>query len=142
MPAHPDTLQSGASRLSGTLGRSWHHVRMDLQNLAGDVWQRIVPGPAPEPGRWILVAVLVALLVVVLPPLWRYARLVVTIVHELGRAAVGIAVGRRSPASWSAPTCPATRSRSARDAASAGSCPRGRGIPRPPCSARRRSRSL
>ena len=68
---------------------------MDLQNLAGDVWQRIVPGPAPEPGRWILVAVLVALLVVVLPPLWRYARLAVTIVHELGHAAVGIAVGRR-----------------------------------------------
>src|SRR5699024_11475610 len=95
VPGHPGTRRSGASGLSGTRGRSWHHVRMDLQSLAGDVWQRIVPGPAPEPGRWILVAVLVALLVVVLPPLWRYARLAVTIVHELGHAAVGIAVGRR-----------------------------------------------
>lgn len=68
---------------------------MELQKLAGQVWERILPGPVPEPGRWILLAVLAALAVVVVPPLWRYARVAVTIVHELGHAAVGIAAGRR-----------------------------------------------
>jgi len=37
----------------------------------------------------------VALGVVLIPPVWRYARLGVTLVHELGHALVGIAVGRR-----------------------------------------------
>lgn len=37
----------------------------------------------------------VALAVVLIPPLWRFARLGVTLVHELGHALVGIAVGRR-----------------------------------------------
>ena len=68
---------------------------MELQSLAGDIWSRIAPGSTPEPGWWILLAVLAALLAVLLAPLWRYARLAVTIVHELGHAAVGIAVGRR-----------------------------------------------
>lgn len=68
---------------------------MDLQSVAGDVWGRITPGPTPEPGWWILFAVLAALVAVGFAPLWRFARLAVTIVHELGHAAVGIAAGRR-----------------------------------------------
>lgn len=36
----------------------------------------------------------VALVLVLVPPLWRVARLSVTLVHELGHAAVGVLVGR------------------------------------------------
>ncbi len=42
----------------------------------------------------LTVVLLVALIAVGLPPLWRVVRLAVTLVHELGHAAVGIAVGR------------------------------------------------
>lgn len=41
------------------------------------------------------VALVAALALVLLQPMWRTARLAVTLVHELGHAAVGIAVGRR-----------------------------------------------
>src|SRR5690625_4327120 len=74
---------------------SWHHGRVELDELGAAIWQRITPSAAPEPGWWILAAAVAALIAVVLPPLWRYARLAVTIVHELGHAAVGILVGRR-----------------------------------------------
>lgn len=60
-----------------------------------DLLARIMPDAAPAPGGWIVLALLAALVVVVVPPLWRIARLAVTIVHELGHALVGIAVGRR-----------------------------------------------
>ena len=74
---------------------SWHHGRVELDELGAAIWQRVTPSAAPEPGWWILAAAVAALIAVVLPPLWRYARLAVTIVHELGHAAVGILVGRR-----------------------------------------------
>ncbi|MFC7457344.1 M50 family metallopeptidase [Brachybacterium sp. GCM10030267] len=68
---------------------------MDLQNLAGEIWERVAPGTAPEPGWWIMLSLAAALAAVVLPSVWRLARLAVTIVHELGHAAIGILVGRR-----------------------------------------------
>lgn len=68
---------------------------MDLQNLGRAVWDRIVPTTAPEAGAWVLLALAAALVVVLLPPLWRAARLAVTIVHELGHAFIGIVMGRR-----------------------------------------------
>lgn len=80
---------------SGQSGTPWHHGRVDLEELVAAIWQRITPSAAPEPGWWILIAAIAALIAVALPPLWRYARLAVTIVHELGHAAVGILVGRR-----------------------------------------------
>lgn len=68
---------------------------MDLQQLGSEIVRRIVPDAAPAVGGWILLALAVALVAVVLPPLWRPARLAVTIVHELGHAGVGILMGRR-----------------------------------------------
>lgn len=56
-------------------------------------------GPAavpPDLDGWALVVVLgLACLAAVWWPAWRVLRLVVTLVHELGHAAVGIACGRR-----------------------------------------------
>ena len=43
----------------------------------------------------LVVALTGAVLVVAIPPVWRVLRLAVTLVHELGHAVVGIAVGRR-----------------------------------------------
>lgn len=68
---------------------------MDLSRLAQDVWERIQPGPVPTSTWWVLAAVAVAAVLVLMPPLWRFARLAVTIVHELGHAIAGILVGRR-----------------------------------------------
>ncbi len=63
--------------------------------LGRAVWDRITPGAAPEAGWWIVLALAAALAAAGLGPLWRRARLAVTIVHELGHAGVGILVGRR-----------------------------------------------
>lgn len=68
---------------------------MDLRTLGREITERIMPDAAPSSGWWILLALAVALVVVVLPPAWRLARLAVTIVHELGHALVGIVMGRR-----------------------------------------------
>lgn len=43
----------------------------------------------------VLVSLVGAVLVLAVPPVWRRLRLAVTLVHELGHAAVGLAVGRR-----------------------------------------------
>ena len=40
-------------------------------------------------------ALVAAVLVVAVPPIWRVLRLAVTLVHELGHAVIGLAVGRR-----------------------------------------------
>ncbi|UFU02795.1 M50 family metallopeptidase [Ruania suaedae] len=65
-----------------------------------DVWSevvdRVLPGPALAPSaRELLVLLGLVAAVVVLGPAWRAARLVVTLVHELGHAVVGILCGRR-----------------------------------------------
>jgi hypothetical protein len=63
----------------------------------GEVRDRVVPvaaGPGLG-GRGLSVAVTVALALVLVQPLWRVARVAVTLVHELGHAVVGMAVGRR-----------------------------------------------
>nr|WP_179423751.1 M50 family metallopeptidase [Pedococcus badiiscoriae] len=43
----------------------------------------------------VTVAVVAAVLVVAVPPVWLVLRVAVTLVHELGHALVGLAVGRR-----------------------------------------------
>lgn len=68
---------------------------MDLRTLGREIAERITPDAAPAAGWWILLALLAALAGAVLPPLWRIARLAVTIVHELGHALIGVLVGRR-----------------------------------------------
>lgn len=70
-------------------------IGSSLSDALSGAWQRSLPASAPDQGWWSLAAIAVALAVVVLPPVWRFARLAVTIVHELGHAGVGILVGRR-----------------------------------------------
>ena len=68
---------------------------MDLSEIIDAIGQRLGPGPVPADGPWNLLALAVAALAVVVPPLWRLLRPGVTIVHELGHALVGILMGRR-----------------------------------------------
>lgn len=58
---------------------------------------RVVPltGEAALTAPRVTVAVLVALVAVAVGPVWGVVRLAVTLVHELGHAFVGVAVGRR-----------------------------------------------
>lgn len=65
-----------------------------------EIWTRSLPVEPPSwpqvagyPGVWLLA--LVGVVVVAIPPLWRVLRPVVTIVHELGHAIVGMLCGRR-----------------------------------------------
>lgn len=67
-----------------------------------DVWPellaRVRPGPALDAvtDGWSVWATLgVAAALVLLPGVWRLVRVGVTVVHELGHAAVGMAAGRR-----------------------------------------------
>lgn len=65
----------------------------------GELGARVVPaeaGATGGPGLGQLTAALtVAALLVCVPAAWRLARVAVTLVHELGHALVGVAVGRR-----------------------------------------------
>ena len=66
-----------------------------------DWWDEVVRRLEPTTGDVSLTAAAVwtvlagSLLVVAVEPLWRVLRIVVTLVHELGHAVVGMAVGRR-----------------------------------------------
>ncbi len=64
----------------------WEQVRARIVPEAGDV---ALSAPA------VTVALVGAVLVVAVPPVWQVLRLAVTLVHELGHAVVGLAVGRR-----------------------------------------------
>lgn len=68
---------------------------MDLEQLLGGIAARLAPQDGPDAGWWSLIALALALGAVVVPVIWRRARLAVTIVHELGHAAVGMLLGRR-----------------------------------------------
>lgn len=70
---------------------------MDLSTLTAllrEAIERARPD-APPAGLWPLLALLAGVVCVLAPPLWRLARLVITLVHELGHAAVGVLAGRR-----------------------------------------------
>ena len=66
-----------------------------------DWWDEVVKRLEPATGDVSLTAAAVwtvlagSLLVVAVEPLWRVLRIAVTLVHELGHAVVGMAVGRR-----------------------------------------------
>ncbi|MEO5609099.1 MAG: M50 family metallopeptidase [Ornithinibacter sp.] len=61
------------------------------------VWARVVPTSEPLTlaSRDVAVVLLIAAVAVLVPALWRVVRLLVTLVHELGHAGVGVLVGRR-----------------------------------------------
>lgn len=52
-------------------------------------------GPVGLDGRGVSLAVALALVVTVVPGLWTVLRVIVTLVHELGHAVVGMLAGRR-----------------------------------------------
>lgn len=58
--------------------------------------ERVAPtGELALPLGTLVGALAAALLIVATPPLWRWVRIAVTLVHELGHAIVGMALGRR-----------------------------------------------
>lgn len=65
-------------------------------NWFEQVWSRVAPGQSIAlSGAPVVLVLLAALAVVAIDPLWRVLRLVVTLVHELGHAGVGMLCGRR-----------------------------------------------
>ena len=66
-------------------------------DLVSTLWDRIAPatGGADLDRREVLLPVVIAVAVCLVPGLWRWVRIVVTLVHELGHAGVGVLVGRR-----------------------------------------------
>ncbi|MFL1379439.1 MULTISPECIES: M50 family metallopeptidase [unclassified Nocardiopsis] len=66
-----------------------------METTFGDVWQEVLT-TQPEPEQWIIVgAAVLALAAVLLNPVWRIARNVVTIAHEGGHALVALLSGRQ-----------------------------------------------
>lgn len=64
----------------------WDELRTRVVTAPGDV---AMGAPA------LTVALVAAVLALTVPPVWQVLRLAVTLVHELGHALVGLAVGRR-----------------------------------------------
>lgn len=85
---HPRQSTGGTNSLRGYgAAMSW----------PDELLARLAPAQAtPELSLATLgVVVLTSLVVVLVDPVWRWLRLGVTLVHELGHAVVGVAVGRR-----------------------------------------------
>ena len=60
------------------------------------VWARLRPvAPSPDGAATVLVVLAVVVAALLVPPLWRASRVLVTVVHELGHGLVGVAAGRR-----------------------------------------------
>ncbi|OLR89453.1 hypothetical protein BJP25_05020 [Actinokineospora bangkokensis] len=66
-----------------------------LTTDAPDLWQRIFGEAWEPPATMVLVTAGVALLVVLVRPVWVVARNVITIVHEAGHGLVALLAGRR-----------------------------------------------
>jgi len=67
----------------------WHEVWREI-------WARLQPSGATEAGAApVAVALAAAVAVVLINPVWRVVRIAITVVHELGHAAVGVLLGRR-----------------------------------------------
>ncbi|MGM0384662.1 MAG: M50 family metallopeptidase [Actinomycetota bacterium] len=58
-------------------------------------WARLQPDGALTLDATMLAAAVLALLALLVPTAWRWTRIAVTVVHELGHAVVGLAAGRR-----------------------------------------------
>ena len=71
---------------------------MVSMNFWHEVWSRLqenVQGAHVPDSLWLLTGVLAAAAIVLVPVLWVPLRQVVTVVHELGHATVGVLSGRR-----------------------------------------------
>ena len=92
-PSRTDRPRRIGSRRAPVSG---HNCSVD--DVAMRIWQQLGAslhaGPSPH-ATAAAVAVAAALATVLLGPAWRVLRVVVTLVHELGHALVGLAAGRR-----------------------------------------------
>lgn len=68
---------------------------MNFSAWWADAVARTRPDSAPEWGSWAWIAAAAAAVLIAVPALWLMARPVVTIVHELGHAGIGMLLGRR-----------------------------------------------
>lgn len=68
---------------------------MNVSAWWSDAVSRTSPDAAPGWGSWAWISAAVAAVLIAVPLLWLVARPVVTIVHELGHAIIGILLGRR-----------------------------------------------
>lgn len=68
---------------------------MNFSAWFSDALARTRPDAAPEWGSWAWIAAGIAAVLIAVPLLWLMTRPVVTIVHELGHAIIGILLGRR-----------------------------------------------
>lgn len=92
-----DGQGTGWRRLGDGLATGPRPVSVKAVTWTQELGSRIGPAAIrPElSGSTLLLVIVGAVLVVGLPGVWRLARLLVTLVHELGHAVVGVAVGRR-----------------------------------------------
>lgn len=71
---------------------------MDWRELWAEILHRLQDSLAAHPASaspWLALSIIVAAVIVSVPPLWLLLRPIVTIVHELGHAVIGILCGRR-----------------------------------------------
>lgn len=64
-------------------------------DLGGELSSRVGSAAPGLPAGALVTAVVAALAVVLVPTIWLQLRIVVTLVHELGHALIGVAFGRR-----------------------------------------------
>lgn len=94
IPGHPMTSPVSPGPAGDGVHRpTWQTAGVDAQ-LWNEIVERTLPGAVPQ--TWVLWPALAVLALVLLwPAARRWGRILVTIVHEAGHAAVGILVGRR-----------------------------------------------
>lgn len=59
-----------------------------------DVWE-LLTQQDPLPWQWVVLGAATGILIVLLPPLWRLGRHILTVAHESGHAIMGMLVGRK-----------------------------------------------
>ncbi|NDO88398.1 M50 family metallopeptidase [Cellulosimicrobium cellulans] len=81
--------------LSPTLAATAGDTASSLGDVVGQVWQAATTPVAPPDPAVVLVMGVLALAVVLVTPVWRVARHVVTIAHEASHALAALLTGRR-----------------------------------------------
>ncbi|MDN6521750.1 MAG: M50 family metallopeptidase [Bifidobacterium crudilactis] len=67
----------------------------DLSTIFGTIWTASTPALEQPDSRTMLIALAISLILILLRPLWRIARNVITIAHEGGHAVAALLTGRR-----------------------------------------------
>ncbi|MDN6622463.1 MAG: M50 family metallopeptidase, partial [Bifidobacterium crudilactis] len=67
----------------------------DLSTIFGTIWTASTTALEQPDSRTMLIALAISLILILLRPLWRIARNVITIAHEGGHAVAALLTGRR-----------------------------------------------